>query len=241
VAGDTDPALVLDRPSAWSNTDLWDREYTHLCAIPSSYRTAPSHSFVRLEGTLKAGPGASVLDAGCGTGRHALHLARMGCSVHAVDVSGAACEVLRARASVHSDLARRITVEHALLGGADLPDARYDIVLDSYVSCHLLSFQARNDYLDGLRRLLRPGGVLYTSCVGADDEYYKVRATRSAAAEMIATDPLNGVTKFLQPRVAFGAHLSEFALVKAVTTERFLDAVGGSMFRREVLAAAIQG
>ena len=240
VVRNADGALAEAPPSAWSDADLWDREYSELCAIPSSYRTSPSHSFRRLEAVLKPFPGASVLDAGSGTGRHALYLARQGCFVHAVDASGAACEVLRDRAGSVDDLRRRITVEQAHLEVDAPPDARYDIVIDSYVSCHLLNDDARRCYLSGLRRLLRPGGALYTACMGADDEYYAAHATDPAGPFSIATDPLNGVAKLLQPRLLFRDGLSEFSRVEAVTTERFDDVVAGQTYGREVLAAVVR-
>jgi SAM-dependent methyltransferase len=170
-----------------------------------------------------------------------LYLARQGCSVHAVDASGVACEVLRDRARSLDDLQHRITVEQAHLDTDELPDARYDVVIDSYVSCHLLDGDARRRYLSGLRRLLRRGGTLYTACMGTDDEYYAAHASGTAGAIPIAVDPLNGVAKLLQPRVLFREGLAEFSQIEAVTAERFVDLVAGQTYRREVLAAIVRG
>jgi len=225
-------------PSAWGAADLWDREYAELCAIPSSYRMTPSHAFGRLEPMLRPLAGSTVLDVGCGTGRHSLYLARLGCSVHAVDSSSTACEVLRDRAASLGNLACGLTVEHAQFDVCDVPDSRYDIIIDAYVSCHLLDDDLRRRFLNSLRRLLRRGGALFTACMGSRDEYYAARTTGPSPA--VSTDPLNGVTKLLQPQQTFRAGLEEFSRVQATTAEYFNDTVADQTYRREVLAAVLR-
>jgi SAM-dependent methyltransferase len=177
-----------------------------------------------------------VLDAGCGTGRHALFLASRGCVVHAVDISGTACGILRDRIQFRGQVARRISVEQAALEADDLPDSQYDVILDSYVSCHMLTAEARLAYLRALRRQLRPGGVLYTTSMGAADAYYGPLAR----GRKLATDPLNGITKRLETPSEFRELLNTVGPIVDVTAERFVDQVAGSSHRRQVLAGVVR-
>lgn len=215
--------------TAWGNVGLWDREYEEARAIPSSHRLAPSHSIITLQEGLGIAPGARVLDAGAGTGRHSLWLARQGCTVDAVDVSPVACELLTER--VWASGLTSITVTNERLDPGNLPDEQYDIILDSYVSCHILDEDDRRWYLSGLREKLRPGGKLYTACLGADDEYYAEQADG-----LLATDPLNGITKLLQPRSEFKLGLMAVASHSLAIVSTFEDEVRDRTYDREVFA-----
>jgi len=91
-----------------------------------------------------------ALDVACGNGRNALHLARLGFEVDALDVSDFAIERLRAAAA-----SRGLAIDARL---ADLERespwqaASYDVVVD-------VDFLQR-DLFPALQRALRPGGVL---------------------------------------------------------------------------------
>jgi ubiquinone/menaquinone biosynthesis C-methylase UbiE len=79
-------------------------------------------------------PGAAVLDAGCGTGRYAVELARRGFVVTAVDRSPELLAEAAARARAAD---RPITLAEADLGAS-----------------------SRAAVLDGFARVLRPGGIV---------------------------------------------------------------------------------
>lgn len=92
--------------------------------------------------------GARVLDAGCGTGALARHLARRGARVTAIDLSPGMIEVARARSD--GDIDFRV---------ADLMDwqrGSFDWIV-SVAALHHLPLAAA---LAHLRSLLRPGGRL---------------------------------------------------------------------------------
>jgi hypothetical protein len=128
-------------------------------------------------------------------------------------------------------------VERGVLDATDLPEDRYDLIVDSYVSCHLLANDERLGYLDGLMALLNPGGCLYTSCMGSDDEYYA--KFRDLTAEGLATDPLNGVTKLLQPAASFSSRCEPVGRIIGSTRVTFPDVVRGTTYQREVVAATV--
>jgi len=226
--------------SAWGDGVRWDREYLELRGIPSSHRLEPSRAFKRLRSFLPTARNATVLDAGAGTGRHALFLAERGALVTAVDASGAACDALRQRLAARSGLDGSVRVEQAVVGPGNLPDDSYDVIIDSYVSCHLLTDEDRLAYLQKLLTRLRPGGRLYTACMGRDDRYYRNHVLVQRPGPVVARDPLNKISKLLQPRRSFGSILRGLAPVVATTTESFDDDVAGGQYQRQVLAAVLR-
>lgn len=95
--------------------------------------------------------GASVLDAGCGTGRVAVELARRGHRVTGVDNDSSMLEVARRSPGV--------TWVHADLAELDLPD-RFDLVV---AAGNVMVYLAPGTEKDVVRRLahhLVPGGLL---------------------------------------------------------------------------------
>lgn len=97
-----------------------------------------------------AGPGVDALDAGCGTGRHAAHLAARGCSVIGVDRSAEMLAVARRK------------VPGARFEAGDLRDlpVEDDAVDLAVVSLALSHLQDPTPALSELARVLRPGGHL---------------------------------------------------------------------------------
>jgi SAM-dependent methyltransferase len=228
-----------ETPTAWANPAIWDAEYTSIKAIPSSHRLKPSHAFLTLIPTISIPNDAKILDAGSGSGRHSLYLAALGYTVHAVDASPVACAILQERIAAYPTLLGAIKVENALFDIADMPDRTYDLVIDSYVSCHFLSDDERYYYLESLLRRLRPGGFLYSSCMGADDAYYREHLIEPMSSH-IAVDPLNNVAKLLQTPDSFKHELSRLGPVLTTTTETFIDDVAGTPYSRQILAAIVQ-
>ena len=111
-----------------------------------------------IEAALRAagiGPGATLIDAGCGTGRYAAELADRGFRVHGIDRSADLLAVARGRAAGRAG----ITLERA-----DLLDAAAPAPADAILCRGVL-----NDVVDDAEReavfrrfgvWLRPGGVL---------------------------------------------------------------------------------
>lgn len=121
-----------------------------------------------------------------------------------------------------------------------MPDDTYDVILDSYVSCHLLTDDDRLGYLHALLRLLRPDGRLYTACMGLDDVYYRNQVLVNGSGPLVVEDPLNRISKLLQPRATFRMGLRHLAPVVVTTSESFSDTVAGKSYARQVLGAVLQ-
>jgi SAM-dependent methyltransferase len=96
-------------------------------------------------------PGGRALDVACGTGRHALFLARRGLSVRAVDRDAARLEALAAEAR-RLGLPIETEVLDLEVPGATLGDGGYDAI----VVVHYL----HRPLFPAIVRALRPGGVL---------------------------------------------------------------------------------
>ncbi|MFF3832021.1 HemK2/MTQ2 family protein methyltransferase [Streptomyces sp. NPDC002458] len=97
-----------------------------MMTLPGVY--APQHDTRLLMAALnreEIGPGTEVLDVGTGSGALALHAARLGARVTAVDVARRAVATARMNALLHR---RRITVRRSDLLAA-LPGRSYDLVI----------------------------------------------------------------------------------------------------------------
>ncbi|OAI46309.1 SAM-dependent methyltransferase [Planctomycetaceae bacterium SCGC AG-212-F19] len=102
----------------------------------------------------------SVLDAGCGTGDHALYFAGRGCTVTGIDFVEEA--IRRAKQKTEGrDLPVTFVVKDAL----DLKGwgKRFDNIIDSGLF-HVFSDEDRQRYVDGLAALIKPGGHIFLLC-----------------------------------------------------------------------------
>lgn len=105
-----------------------------------------------------------VLDAGCGTGEHALYFAAAGCDVVGVDVAPAA--IARAEAKAVARAARRpprFVVADVLTQSATLAERPFDSVIDMGFF-HTLSDDDRSVWRAVLSTLLAPDGDYVMLC-----------------------------------------------------------------------------
>ncbi len=133
----------------------WDASYGD---GPAPWDVGPQPAIVRL-----AGDGAftgSVLDAGCGTGDNALHIASLGLTVLGVDVAETALSIAREKPA-----ARGLDVAFVVADALHLD--RLGRVFDTVLDCgllHTFDSDERRDYVTGLASVTRRGATLYVLC-----------------------------------------------------------------------------
>jgi ubiquinone/menaquinone biosynthesis C-methylase UbiE len=118
----------------------------------------PQPAIVRL--ASEGGFAGAVLDAGCGTGENALHVASLGLSVLGVDVAETALAVARAKAAD-----RGIEVEFAVADAFQLErlGRRFETVLDCGLF-HTFDVDERPRYAASLASVTEQGGTVYVLC-----------------------------------------------------------------------------
>lgn len=118
----------------------------------------PQPAFERLaEGGALFG---RVLDAGCGTGEHALMAASLGFDALGFDISERAIELARQKAKERSVAARFVVADARALADLDEP---FDTVLDCGLF-HVLGDDDQKRYVRSLTEVVTSGGRLHMLC-----------------------------------------------------------------------------
>jgi SAM-dependent methyltransferase len=134
----------------------WDASY-HDGAPPWDIEQ-PQPAVVRL--AAEGGFAGAVLDAGCGTGENALHVASLGLQVLGVDVADTAVAIARTKAEV-----RGIDAEFVVADAFHLGRLRrtFETVLDCGLF-HSLDGDERRDYAASLASVTGRDATLYVLC-----------------------------------------------------------------------------
>ncbi len=130
----------------------------------------PHPEVLALVPELKTRGVRSVLDLGCGAGRHSLVLAEAGFDVQAMDGSATGLEVLRQKAA-----AKGLTLQFRQ-GDADLlpfSDANFDYVLSWDVLYHGNLGDAGRRVAE-IWRVLKPGGLFQGTMLSSRHKNYRV-------------------------------------------------------------------
>ena len=138
----------------------WDASYHE---GPAPWDTGqPQPAVVRL--ASEGGFAGTVLDAGCGTGENALHVACLGLPVLGVDVAETALAIARAKAAD-----RGIEVEFTTADALQLErlGRRFDTVLDCGLF-HTFDSRERPRYVASLASVTGHDGTLYLLCFSDD-------------------------------------------------------------------------
>ncbi len=110
---------------------------------------------------------STALDAGCGTGFHALLLAQLGVRVTAVDVSGDMLRVLASHAHTLRLDVRMLESSFETLHTKQLPKFDAVVCLGNSLA-HMMSGQALQLALENFASVLRPGGILFLQNLNFD-------------------------------------------------------------------------
>lgn len=138
----------------------WDASY---CDGPAPWDIGrPQPAIVRV--ASESGIAGPVLDAGCGTGENALHVAALGLSVLGVDVAETALAMARKKAED-----RGIEVEFATADAFQLEQLgrTFQTVLDCGLF-HAFDGEERPRYVTSLASVTERDGTLYLLCFSDD-------------------------------------------------------------------------
>jgi cyclopropane fatty-acyl-phospholipid synthase-like methyltransferase len=130
-----------------------------------SYRSTPPWDIGRPQGAFLSLADAGeirgrVLDAGCGTGEHALMAARLGLNATGIDTAASAIEIARTKSRERGRNARFLVwsaLDLAALG------EQFDTVLDSGLF-HVLDDNDRRSYVENLSKVVPQGGRYFMLC-----------------------------------------------------------------------------
>lgn len=147
------PKTSPSQQAYWNGAagDIWANEQERLDAMLEPVNAA-------VLGALKAEPGASILDVGCGAGVTTLALAARGYRPTGVDISSALLVRARERAAAEG---ARIDFIEADAGAAAIPGAPFGGMFSRF---GVMFFEAPQDALAHLRGQLTPGAPLAFIC-----------------------------------------------------------------------------
>lgn len=141
--------------------DVFDNAYAD--GLPGWVVGEPQPAVVALEreGLI----GGAVLDAGCGTGEHTIHLAERGYDVRGIDFSERAVALARRNAAERGVLPRFEVADALAIDG----EPRFDTVVDSALF-HVFGEADRRRYADVLHRVCLPGAVVHVLALAESPE-----------------------------------------------------------------------
>jgi len=111
-------------------------------------------------------PGAqSILELGCGTGAHAVHLIQKGYDIHGLDVS----QTMLARAEKNKANLDPALSRHLSFSIGDMRDVRLKKTYDAVIALfHVISYLPKNNdiqaVLSTVKSHLKPGGIFLFDC-----------------------------------------------------------------------------
>ena len=132
------------------SSDFWNERYATDAYI---FGTAPNVVLASQKALVR--PGMRALAVADGEGRNGVWLAEQGASVHAIDVSPLALEKAQRLAAARGVI---LEAERADVLNWQWPEAAYDLVAAIFIQ--FAPPPERDRIIAGIRRTLRPGGVL---------------------------------------------------------------------------------
>ena len=135
--------------------------------IPWNMETAPEAITELVEsGKVKA---CKTIDLGCGAGNYAIYFAGKGFDVTGLDISRSAIKIARANAKKKE--AKCCFIAADVLGDLKLIKEPFDFAYDWELLHHIFPEQ-REQYVENLCRILKPGGKHLSVCFSEKDKQF---------------------------------------------------------------------
>jgi ubiquinone/menaquinone biosynthesis C-methylase UbiE len=152
-----------------------------------------------------------VLDLGAGSGRHTIFLAGLGFQLVALDVSGTALEILKARTD-KKKLRNVILVRHEMQH-LPFPDGYFNGLVCTNVMHHGLSKEVRRSFEEA-RRVVRKGGAALFVVVSEKDFRFGAGRKLEAKTYEFTKGEEKGIVHHFFGAREFRAALGGFRIVK---------------------------
>jgi SAM-dependent methyltransferase len=213
----------------------WDLEYSVHKTLPSTLASGPSRCIPKIIDLLHLRDGFKVLDLGCGNGRHSVFFAQRGCNVRALDISGYALTVAKRKVEAQG-LWDRVEFHHgcALEGLPQVPEG-FDLILDSYMSCHILDGAERKALFKVVQRALSPTGLFVSFGISLQDSFYRAHAKRLAGLHATVCDPITSIEKLLVTEEYFRAELQPLFNLHRVACLPMSDTIRQREYDKEAI------
>lgn len=134
----------------------WDRIFTERGRI----FTDPHSDIERVVKLIQDNDGSRILDLGCGTGRHVVHLTRLKFDVYGFDASPKALSMTQEW--LNDENLDANLCEHHMEDPFPYEDNFFDAVVSIQVIHHNLMSNIRKT-INEIERVLKPGGVLFVT------------------------------------------------------------------------------
>lgn len=218
----------------------WENEYQRQTIVTGE--DAPQAFFLRyLKELKKAGLrplGSHVLDLGCGTGRNANHLAKMGAIVTGIDIAANAIATAKERAK---DLKLDVRyIRQSMDEPYPCEDASIDLVLD-ITSSNSLSEAERERYLQETARVLKPGGHFFVRALCKDGKNVQNLLKMFPGAEPDTyVHPDLGMTERVFSDADFRALYAPHFTITKMHRDTTYTRVGNQRYKRGFLLVSMQ-
>lgn len=213
----------------------WDFEYSVHKTLPSTLAVGPSRCIPKIIDLLHLRDGFKVLDLGCGNGRHAIFFAQRGCNVRALDISGYALSVAKRKVEAQG-LWDRVEFHHgcALRGLPQIPQG-FDLILDSYMSCHIMDSAERKTLFKAVQQALSPTGVFVSFGISLQDSFYRAHVKRLAGLHATVCDPITSIEKLLVSEEYFRTELQPLFDLQRIACLPMSDTIRHREYDKEAI------
>jgi SAM-dependent methyltransferase len=171
----------------------------------------PQEDMIGILALLKRSKAERILDLGCGSGRHVVLFARKGLNVTGLDISSEALRL--ARRWMRDEGLRARFVKASCFEPFPFTDGSFDAIVSVQVIHHARHADIRRSIKE-MRRVLRPGGLLFVS---VPDTHVRRDASRFLRPEPRTLLPLDGleagVLHYIYNRAVLRKDFKEFEIL----------------------------
>ncbi|MBI4467766.1 MAG: class I SAM-dependent methyltransferase [Acidobacteria bacterium] len=220
---------MLNQTPSRITTLAWER------ALRSEFLadTTPDESVDRFAQILLALGKSTVLDVGCGNGRHSLLLAQKGFDTYALDMTESSLQLTQALLKQHQ---LRATMTKAYMEELPFPDETFDGLLGFCVYNHGDGPQVHASIVESQRVLCR-GGFMYLCLMTPRDFRYQLGKRAKPRMLIFDRGPERGIPHYFISRLQLETLFRNFSIVDF----RLEEEEANELVLRDYLCGAGQG